>query len=673
MKQRILATVAALITTFATNLTAQMPRTMSYQGVLADKNGAFIPDGNHTLTLTLYDAADGGNEVFTRTQTVPVVDGIFNIIIGSGGEIPASIAFDRAYFLGVSVDGGPELTPRTALTAAPYALHAATADEAERLAPSATGIVRSINNISGNIVLQGAGATTVTHEGNTFTISSAAGEAGTNGILGVQNTDGTLAVANPNGPIATINIAAGGIGNDALANGGVTADKIAPGVIPTSLPPNGVAGGDLTGSYPNPAIAKESVTADKIAPGVIPTSLPPNGVAGGDLTGSYPDPAITKGAVTADKIADGAVTTDKIADNSITGAKIKANAVGGVQIAGLAVRDIHIADKTITTIKLADTAVVAEKIASGAIRTAHIANAAITPIKISTAGATDGQALVFSSNSLQWGYAAAASLVLPFSQTQASAAGTALFSLTNSDNGIAIYGRANGSGTGVYGANLGSGPAGVFTISNAANGNPAVYGGTNGTAQGGKFEINNTGSTAGALYAGTNGTGPALELVKTGGTNSTYILTARSTGVPFFTVDKVGSVYAGGNISAETVTARNSLLPGGSPTTGGVYANNIIYAWGRVQSNGTLAGGFGATVTRTGTGTYQITYKKGSLDVTAPVVTPYNSNDAAMAVVSSYGTTGCTVKIWQYNSTARSFALTDGEFYFHVTGSPTIE
>jgi hypothetical protein len=43
----------SLILCFSEQISAQIPRTISYQGVLADPNGVIVKDGNHTLILTL--------------------------------------------------------------------------------------------------------------------------------------------------------------------------------------------------------------------------------------------------------------------------------------------------------------------------------------------------------------------------------------------------------------------------------------------------------------------------------------------------------------------------------------------------------------------------------------------------------------------------------------------
>lgn len=197
----------AIVALFSLDILAQVPRIISYQGVLTDNQGNLLPDGNRTLTLKLYDNLFSAVPIYTESQTVPVVKGIFNVIIGSVNPITNSINFDRAYFLGVSVDFGSELSPRTALTAAPYALRAERANVAETLAPGAGGVVTSLNSSQGNISLVGSGGTTVNQAGSTITISSQIG----NGITNLQNTDGMMNITNPNGPNTGINLNTTGV------------------------------------------------------------------------------------------------------------------------------------------------------------------------------------------------------------------------------------------------------------------------------------------------------------------------------------------------------------------------------------------------------------------------------------------------------------------------------
>jgi len=112
-----------------------------------------------------------------------------------------------------------------------------------------------------------------------------------------------------------------------------------------------------------------------------------------------------------------------------------------------------------------------------------------------------------------------------------------------------------------------------------------------------------------------------------------------------------------------------SLGSSSTPIAGGVYQDNIVYAWANVSSVGTLVGGFGCTTTRSTTGTYVVTYKKSmSSSDYAPVVTALEASSPQFAVISAASTTRCTVKIWKFSGGA--FSLVDSQFFFQLTGRP---
>ncbi len=309
----------------------QVPSTISYQGVLADPQGNLLADGNRTITIRLYESLNSNTPIYTEIHNSVVVKGIFNAIIGSQTALPSDLAFDRAYFLGVSIDSGSELGPRTPLTAVPYALMAHRATIADGLSSSATGVVKSVNNQQGDLnIVAGSGAN-VTANNGTITIS-ATGSGGT-GIQGVQNQDGTIVIENPTGPNANLSLAENAVKSIHIQNGTIQFEDIASGVIPhpSNFILNGaIAGGDLTSFYPNPLIGTGKVTSSHILDGTIQATDIANGVipntsnfiqngsnAGGDLTATYPNPSIGNSKVTSSHILDGTIQAIDIANGVI--------------------------------------------------------------------------------------------------------------------------------------------------------------------------------------------------------------------------------------------------------------------------------------------------------------------------------------------------------------------
>jgi hypothetical protein len=114
--------VLAIFLGIAANPTlSQIPHTMSYQGILTDAAGRPVPDGTVALTFRLFDVASGGSSLWVETQQVTVSKGVFSAVLGT--VTPLNLAFDKPYWLGMTVGQGTELVPRTALSASPYSMN----------------------------------------------------------------------------------------------------------------------------------------------------------------------------------------------------------------------------------------------------------------------------------------------------------------------------------------------------------------------------------------------------------------------------------------------------------------------------------------------------------------------------------------------------------------------
>lgn len=99
----------------------QAQANLSVQGTVQKSTGVSVEDGVYTLIFKLYTVETGGTPVWTEKQdSVILLGGVYSVTLGTVN--PLTAAFDKPYFLGITVGSGAELIPRARLTSSPYAL-----------------------------------------------------------------------------------------------------------------------------------------------------------------------------------------------------------------------------------------------------------------------------------------------------------------------------------------------------------------------------------------------------------------------------------------------------------------------------------------------------------------------------------------------------------------------
>jgi len=122
---------------------------VSIQGVVRNADGSVFPTGNYSIKFRIYPTATGGSAIWTEEQNgVRIEGGVYSVLIGKITSL-GNILFNQTLYLGVSIDGGTELSPRALFTAAPAARYA----------------LRSPGGIPGGMIIAFAGPLTKVPDG----------------------------------------------------------------------------------------------------------------------------------------------------------------------------------------------------------------------------------------------------------------------------------------------------------------------------------------------------------------------------------------------------------------------------------------------------------------------------------------------------------------------------
>lgn len=186
MNSRILSILAIISSVVALCCTsAYAAPSINYQGYLTSPSGAAV-NASVPMVFNLYDAVTGGNVIHTETQTVTVSNGIFNVELGIATALTAAFNISYSYWLGVTVGGDAEMTPRRPLMASPLAVYALGAESAESLAASASVDGSQITGTISTATLPAASLTGTLATAQIADASVTAAKLASNGCTGGQ-------------------------------------------------------------------------------------------------------------------------------------------------------------------------------------------------------------------------------------------------------------------------------------------------------------------------------------------------------------------------------------------------------------------------------------------------------------------------------------------------------
>ncbi len=130
MKYSLPVCIVLLCLLLVSTVLGQVPRTVSYQGVLTDSLGYPKPDSTYELAFRLFSSEDGTGLLWMEQKSLEVRRGLFHTVLGDMIPFPDSMRFDTPYWLGVQLASQSAITKPFPLTAAGYSLYSLRSDTA---------------------------------------------------------------------------------------------------------------------------------------------------------------------------------------------------------------------------------------------------------------------------------------------------------------------------------------------------------------------------------------------------------------------------------------------------------------------------------------------------------------------------------------------------------------